>query len=186
METKIRTQSKSAEMSRARAEAARNISVAMALEIPSLAPDASKLAPAGSLGIIKSVMEHNAPAQLSLMKIFYHGSPTPDIKVLTPRLDPRLGITGVFVADEPFGPMMFALLPERLNAIVKYTVKDGNFVDGYVITPKINDSGWLYTVQAEDAIIGQRKPGRYHLTAPVSVIKAKKIMKEHVLAMGWR
>jgi 23S rRNA 5-hydroxycytidine C2501 synthase len=42
----------------------KNISAALALEIPSFAPDASKLAPAGSLGIIKSIkLELLAPAK---------------------------------------------------------------------------------------------------------------------------
>jgi len=47
------------------------------------------------------------------MKIFYHGSTAKGLKVLKPKMDPRLGIKGVFVADEPYGPMMFSLLPNR-------------------------------------------------------------------------
>jgi hypothetical protein len=71
------------------------------------------------------------------MKIFYHGSPTPDIKVSEPRLDLRLGIHGLFVADEPFGPMMFSLLPTRTYAAVNYTTKQDTFIEGSVATPKI-------------------------------------------------
>ncbi len=119
------------------------------------------------------------------MKTFYHGSPTPDIKVLEPRLDPRLGIEGLFVADEPFGPMMFSLLPVRAHAIVNYTTKDGKFIEGKVTTPQINEEGWLYTLEAEDHIIEQRRPGRYHLTAPVNVVKIEMITKVNVLELGW-
>ena len=46
-------------MTRVLVEVVKNISAVMALEILSLAPDASKLAPVGSLRIIKSVMENN-------------------------------------------------------------------------------------------------------------------------------
>lgn len=39
------------------ADRVKNISAVVALEIPSLAPDASKLAPVGSLGIIRNAVE---------------------------------------------------------------------------------------------------------------------------------
>ena len=119
------------------------------------------------------------------MKTFYHGSPTPNIKILEPRLDPRLGIEGLFVADEPFGPMMFALLPIRAHAIVNYTTKDEKFIKGKVVTPKINEEGWLYTLEAEDEIIKERKPGRFHLVAPAKVIRVEKILIADVLKLGW-
>jgi hypothetical protein len=120
------------------------------------------------------------------MKIFYHGSPTPDIKVLEPRMDQRLGIEGLFVADEPFGPMMFALLPVRAHATVNYTTKDEKFIEGKVTTSAINEEGWLYTLEAEDEIIKERKPGRFHLIAPVKVIKTEKVLKGDVLKLGWK
>lgn len=120
------------------------------------------------------------------MKIFYHGSPTPNVKVLEPRLDPRLGIEGLFVTDEAFGPMVFALLPVRAHATVNYTTKNGKFIRGKVVTPVINEEGWLYTLEVTSEIIAERKPGRFHLTAPVRVIKAEKVLKEEVLKLGWR
>ena len=119
------------------------------------------------------------------MKIFYHGSPTPNIKVLEPRLDLRLGIKGLFVADEPFEPMMFALLPVRARATVNYRTKEGIFIEGQVITPEINEEGWLYTVEVEDEIVQERKPGRFHLSAPVKVINAEKVFRKDVLKLGW-
>ena len=119
------------------------------------------------------------------MKTFYHGSPTSGIKVLEPRFDSRLGIEGLFVADEPFGPMMFALLPIRAHAIVDYVTKDGKFIQGKVITPAINEEGWLYAIEAGNEIISERKPGRFHLTGPVKVMKAEKVLKESLLKLGW-
>lgn len=116
---------------------------------------------------------------------FYHGSPTANIEVLEPRLDPRLGIEGLFVADEPFTPMMFALLPVRAHANVNSVTKAGKFVGGKVITPQINEEGWLYTVEADDSIIKERSSGRFYLTAPVKVVKVEKILKEDVLKLGW-
>ncbi len=119
------------------------------------------------------------------MKTFYHGSPTPNIEILEPRFDQRLQMEGLFVADEPFGPMMFALLPVRAHAIVNYETKDGKFVKGKVITPAINEEGWLYTVEAPDEIISQRRHDRYHLTKAVSVAKAEKVRKEDLVKLGW-
>lgn len=119
------------------------------------------------------------------MKVFYHGSPTPNIEILEPRFDTRLEMEGLFVADEPFGPMMFALLPVRAHAIVNYETKEGRFIKGEVVTPAINDEGWLYTVMVGDEIIVERKKGRFHLTAPVKVSSVKKITKEEVLKLGW-
>ena len=56
-------------------------------------------------------------------KLFYHGSPIKGIKVLKPKFDPRLNIKGIFIADEPFGPMIFSLLPVRAKSIVNYETK---------------------------------------------------------------
>ncbi|MDO8676126.1 MAG: hypothetical protein Q7K16_00475 [Candidatus Azambacteria bacterium] len=119
-------------------------------------------------------------------KIFYHGSPTPNIKVLEPRFDPRLEMEGLFVSDEPFGPTIFALLPVRAHATVNLTTKNGKFVKGVVVTPTINEEGWFYTVEAENQIIKERKPGRFHLVAPVKVIKTKKVTKAGAIKMGWK
>ena len=119
------------------------------------------------------------------MKTFYHGSPTPNIKILEPRFDPRLEMEGLFVADEPFGPMMFALLPVRAHATVNYETVKGEFIKGKVVTPAINDEGWLYTVIVEDDIVVERKEGRFHLTAPVKVSDVKKVTKDEVLKLGW-
>jgi hypothetical protein len=120
------------------------------------------------------------------MKIFYHGSPTPNIEVLEPRLDPRLGVEGVFVADEPFGPMMFSLLPERAHATVNWKTDNGKFIEGKVITPVINEEGWLYTIQAESENVKEGKSGQFYLTAPASVVKVEKISKEKILNLGWK
>ncbi len=120
-------------------------------------------------------------------RIFYHGSPISKLKRLEPRLDTRLGLKGVFVADEPFGPMMFALLPNRAKSTVKYVTKKRKFVEGYVITPKpLNKVGWLYSVKPEQACIVERKPGRYFLNASTKVVKCRKVTKEEVLKLGWK
>ena len=86
---------------------------------------------------------------------FYHGSPVKGLKHLKPRLDPRLNLKGVFVADEPFGPMMFSLLPDRAHSMVKYETKKGKFIKGKKInnyeildsvpvnsTSQPNDGNW--------------------------------------------
>jgi hypothetical protein len=120
------------------------------------------------------------------MRTFYHGSPTPNIEILEPKLDPRLGIEGVFVSDEPFGPMMFSLLPERAHAIVNWKTNNGEFIEGKVITPVMNEEGWLYTLEAEDGIIAEGKPGQFYLTGPVKVTKIEKVSKENILKIGWQ
>jgi hypothetical protein len=119
------------------------------------------------------------------MKTLYHGSPTGGIEVLEPRHDERLNMEGLFVADEPFGPMMFALLPVRAHATVEYETKNGKFVQGKVRTPAINDEGWLYTLEVADEMVKERKPGRYYLEVSVPVAKTEKVTKEDVLKLGW-
>lgn len=119
------------------------------------------------------------------MKTFYHGSPTSGLEVLQPRHDERLGIEGVFVADEPFGPMLFALLPARAHADVQYETKDGKFVRGSVVTPAMNDEGWLYTLEAEEGTIKESSPGEFHLSAPARVIKSERVTKDDVSRLGW-
>ena len=120
------------------------------------------------------------------MKTFYHGSPTPHIEVLEPRFDPRLDTEGIFIADEPFGPMMFALLPVRAHAAVDYTTKNGKFIEGKVSTQEINEEGWLYTFEVEESIIKERGSGQFYLAMPVRIIKTEKILKEDVLYLGWK
>lgn len=120
------------------------------------------------------------------MRIFYHGSPTPNIKVLKPRLDPRLGIEGIFVSDLIFSPMIFSLLPVRAHATVNLTTRGGKFIKGKVVTPKINEVGWLYILEIEDdKIIEERERDKFYLTAPVKIKSSKKILKEDVLKLGW-
>lgn len=120
------------------------------------------------------------------MKIFYHGSPSPNLTVLEPKLDPRLGIEGVFVANEPFGPMMFSLLPDRAHAVVNWKTNNGEFVEGNVVTPVINEEGWLYTLEAEDTGVTEGESGQMYITAPAKVVKADKVTKENVLNLGWK
>jgi len=121
------------------------------------------------------------------MKIFYHGSPVKGLKVLKPKMDPRLGIKGVFVADEPYGPMMFSLLPNRSKSAINYETKKGKFIKGEVSTSKpLNEEGWLYTVKPSKDIIVERKPGRYHLSSAVRVEKSRRVTKEEVLKLGWK
>lgn len=100
-------------------------------------------------------------------------------------MDPRLGINGLFVADEPFGPMMFALLPIRAHAMVDYTTKDGKFIEGKVVSSMIHDEGWLYEIEVEDDMVVEGEPGRFYLAAPVKVSKTKRVLKEDVLKLGW-
>lgn len=118
---------------------------------------------------------------------FYHGSPQKGIKVLEPKLDPRLGIKGIFVADEPYGPMMFSLLQDRAQSIVNYKTEGGKFIEGEVISQKaLLEEGWLYTVDLDKEEVSERKPGRYHLTRATKVSSEKKVTKEEVLTLGWK
>ena len=81
-------------------------------------------------------------------KLFYHGSPVKGIKILKPKLDPRLGIKGIFVADEPFTPMLFSLLPNRAKSMVNSVTKNGKFIKGEFISPlPLNETGYLYVVK---------------------------------------
>jgi 23S rRNA pseudouridine1911/1915/1917 synthase len=118
--------------------------------------------------------------------IFYHGSPVKGLKYLEPRLDPRLNIKGVFVADEPFGPMMFSLLPDRAHSIIKYETKKGEFIKGKVVTPQpLNKEGWLYEVQPAKEDIKERQADRYYLTKKTPITKSTKVTQKDVLRLGW-
>ena len=117
---------------------------------------------------------------------FYHGSPIKGLKHLKPRLDPRLNIKGVFVADEPFGPMMFSLLPDRAHSMVKYETKKGKFIKGKVITPQpLNKEGWLYEIQSHKEIVKEKQTDRYYLTQETPVTKATKVTEKEILELGW-
>jgi len=119
-------------------------------------------------------------------KTFYHGSRIQGLKVLEPRLDPRLGVVGLFVADEPFGPMMFALLPDRAHSVVKYDTKEGEFIKGKVTTPyPLNEEGWLYTVQPDSKWIRERKTGRYFLIKKTPVRAVRRVTLAEVNRLNW-
>lgn len=121
------------------------------------------------------------------MKTYFHGSPNGSIEILEPRLDPRLGISGVFVADEQFGPEIFSLLKDRPNSVIKYVVEDGMFIKGGIFSPSdLNDSGWLYKIQPEDVDVKERAPGRYYITVAIKPIEKTLVKKEEILSRGWR
>ena len=120
-------------------------------------------------------------------KYFYHGSPTKGIRILKPKKDPRLGIKGIFIADQPFGPMMFALLSNRAKSSVKYETKGKKFIKGRVETPfPLHKEGYLYIVQPQKEELQQRKPGRYHLIKSIQVLKCRKVSQKQVLRLGWK
>ena len=121
-----------------------------------------------------------------IKKLFYHGSPTPNIKVLEPRLDPRLGIKGIFVDEESYAPMLFSLLPIRDRSNVNLTTKAGKFIEGTCVAEIINDEGWLYTIEADRSTVKECESRRYYLTASVPVMNSRKVTKKEVLALGWK
>lgn len=117
---------------------------------------------------------------------FYHGSPISGIKVLEPRHDSRLGIFGLFVGDEPFGPSAFSLLPVRSDTVVNVETKNGEFVSGEIISPrKINNKGSLYIIQPDPNSIIERKPGRFYVTEPTPILREVKVSKQDLINMGW-
>ena len=120
-------------------------------------------------------------------QLFYHGSPVKGIKILKPKLDPRLGIKGVFIANEPFTPMLFSLLPSRAKSMVNSITKNGKFIRGEVISPfPLNEEGYLYIVKPNKKYLIERKPGKYYVKNAVKVLRVKIVKKEKVLKMGWK
>lgn len=118
------------------------------------------------------------------MRTYYHGSSLPNLEKLEPQVDSRLGVTGVFVSDEPFGPMLFSLLPERVKANVQYETKDNQFVSGTVRTPVINDEGWLYSVSVPVEQVHEIEEEKY-VKGAVEVEEAKRVTLDGVKALGW-
>jgi hypothetical protein len=118
--------------------------------------------------------------------IFYHGSPNPRIKILRPRLDPRTGITGIFVAADIYAPYAFSLSPIRHKSTVNLKTVGGKFVSGKVVSPvPLNDKGYLYTIKPHPDDMVERLPGRFHLIKPTRIIKRELVTIEDVKKMGW-
>ena len=118
--------------------------------------------------------------------ILYHGSPVGGLQILEPKFDPRLGIEGIFVSDEPFGPMMFSLLPESAKADVDYQTKDGEFISGTVQAPSFNKTGFLYTVEVPKDSIQSLQSGELFLSEPASIQGKRSVSEEEVVRLGWK
>lgn len=119
------------------------------------------------------------------MATYYHGSPQSGLTVLEPRRDERLGIDGVFVSDERFGPELFALIPGSADADVDYDTCEGEFVRGTVRTPALNDEGWLYRIEADECDVEASPEGVFRFTGPVSIVDAECVTRADVESRGW-
>ena len=108
-------------------------------------------------------------------KIFYHGSPTKGIKVLEPRLDPRLNMKGVFLTHYIESAILFSLLSKRHKASMETVTKNGR-VTKLIVRSKIplNPTGYLYSIKDNPKIV-ERAPFRY-----VSKIDVKPFKEEVV------
>lgn len=124
------------------------------------------------------------PTNLDDLITLYHGSPTAGIEELEPRMDPRLGLKGVFASDEPTTPMLFSLLNDRSKSIVRALGQQGGEVtpaDG-----KLNDEGWLYEMQVPRSQVVERRPHRFHVTTKVKPTKVTRVTREDVEKAGWK
>lgn len=116
---------------------------------------------------------------------YYHGSPTPNLTLLIPRLDLRTGIKGVFVSNEVFGPCMYSLLPDRSNTAISYTTVGGRFISGSVMTYyPLNPLGYLYEVVVSDEAI-LNVPNEFYFTTPVACKFLKEVSEKEVKDLGW-
>ena len=103
---------------------------------------------------------------------------------LEPQTDPRSGLTGLFVSDEPFGPMVYALLPSRAEASVSYRTNGDRFIHGEVTAPALLDEGWVYTIEAEESEM-TKVSDEFILNSPAHVIHVKQVTKDDILKYGW-
>lgn len=120
-------------------------------------------------------------------RIFYHGSQRKGLEVLHPQLDKRLGIRGVFLSNEPFGPMVFSLIKDRSKAHVEYKTQGGRFMDGKIIAPfELNDTGWLYTLELDPEKLNCISHGEFYSNSAAKISSCKLVTKEEVLEMQWK
>lgn len=98
-------------------------------------------------------------------KVFYHGSPTPNLEYLEPRLDPRLNKMGLFIDDTKYSPMAFSLMSSRYDTTVRTTTRKGEFIKGEIETKRpLNKVGYLYHIRITDKNdLTEYKPNRYLL-----------------------
>ncbi|MDX1535728.1 MAG: hypothetical protein R3346_03145 [Candidatus Spechtbacterales bacterium] len=120
-------------------------------------------------------------------EVFYHGSPIADLTTLEPQLDRRLGIRGVFLSHEPYGPMVFSLISDRSRVHVEYKTKRGQFFGGKIVAPfDLNDTGWLYKLEVDPDTITAIGHGEFYSSQSIKVCSCKKVTREDVLKMKWK
>jgi NTP pyrophosphatase (non-canonical NTP hydrolase) len=132
--------------------------------------------------------EKESPEKTASVKTFYHGSPTAGIKELEPKLDPRLNLMGAFVADSPYAPELFSLMPERHKAIINTVIDNGKFISGEVTVPHenwLNEKGYLYEFDNPKSL-KERAKDRYMLTEKTVPNRVKEVLLKDVLAKGWK
>lgn len=106
----------------------------------------------------------------------YHGSPTNNIKELEPRLDPRTGTTGLFIAKHREHAAVHALLPSNTKASINHVTKDGKFVSGHISAEKDPlPKGYIYEVDESKGILDK----------PAKVTSKQTVTPEDLKMMGW-
>ena len=112
---------------------------------------------------------------------WWHGSPTGGLETLEPRLDSRTGHTGVFVASDPFQPVVFSLLANRAESNVDI-FEQGTAIWAFFSTQHpILDRGWVYRVEPEASAVVEWKPGRYYIDGPARVVESREWVREDLL-----
>ncbi len=121
------------------------------------------------------------------MITLFHGSPTPNIKILEPRFDQRLKFTALFMSDMIFAPMAFALLPDRSQSDVMYGTYDRRFLHGHIITKAINDIGYVYTIMVpEEQVLIHPIGGCFYTIEPQKPIECNRVDRNMLADIGWK
>lgn len=130
--------------------------------------------------IVNQLKEKSA-SKLEDLITLYHGSPTPDIEILEPKLDPRTGKKALFVSDTPHSPEIFSLMPHRHLFTKNEITENGKFKSGDITGPELNEEGYLYELQVPKNLVEEYKPGRFVLNSPAKVNRIKKVLREEIL-----
>jgi energy-coupling factor transporter ATP-binding protein EcfA2 len=95
---------------------------------------------------------------------------------------------GAFVADSPYAPELFSLMPERHKAIINTVIDNGKFISGEVTVPHenwLNEKGYLYEFDNPKSL-KERAKDRYMLTEKTVPNRVKEVLLKDVLARGWK
>ena len=114
---------------------------------------------------------------------YYHGSPTPDLKQLKPRHDPRTETKALFTKQDPESALIYALLPNRAKSNVTHSTVGGKFTEGHVVSPEpLLPEGYLYTLPK---VTGKASGDSYLINKAVKPLSVRKVTQEDARKAGW-